>query len=231
MPWEPVPPLRWRQPGRLAPHRRFVSVARQEDTSHSDSSTGPAAPGLRARRGPLASWLLVCVASRCRHGAAVRRDASPSAACPGQPAGRIVGQKLARRRDRRPEPARREDRRPEAGPPEGSSAGGRSAGRVVGRRPARQRDRRPETGPPAPPPNIGAEMAMTKRSRRGGDRAPPPPRLRLRGSCATHTSDASEACRLRSAASPDQAAATTATSSRRQQRRSSSRQQQRRRDK
>jgi len=64
MPWEPVPTLPWRQPGRLAPHHLSSSVARQEDTSHSDSSTGPMAPWPPRLPQSPTSRLLVCVASR-----------------------------------------------------------------------------------------------------------------------------------------------------------------------
>ena len=80
----------------MASHHRFASVARQEDTPHSDSSTGTMPPGLHTRQCTLASWLLVCVALWHCHGAAIRRDASPGAACSGQPSGRMASQRLAR---------------------------------------------------------------------------------------------------------------------------------------
>ena len=64
MPWELVPTLPWRQPGCLAPHHLSSSVARQEDTSYSDSSTGPMAPWPPRLPQSPTSRLLVCVASR-----------------------------------------------------------------------------------------------------------------------------------------------------------------------
>ena len=58
MPWEPRTNLFLGTTWSLGTTPPFCFVARQEDTSHSDSSTGPVAPGLH---GPLAFWLLVLV--------------------------------------------------------------------------------------------------------------------------------------------------------------------------